>query len=36
VAKARIAALAGPSGFMLSGTNDHGSLLRLAGPKRSG
>src|SRR5205807_4882973 len=33
-AKARIAALAGPSGFMLFGTNDHGALLRLAGQKR--
>jgi uncharacterized protein (DUF302 family) len=26
--------MAGPSGFMLFGTNDHGSLLRLAGQKR--
>ena len=33
-AKARIEAMAGPSGFMLFGTNDHGSLLRLAGQKR--
>ena len=33
-AKARIAAMAGPSGFMLFGTNDHGALLRLAGQKR--
>src|SRR5437667_8614019 len=33
-AKAKIAAMAGPSGFMLFGTNDHGSLLRLAGHKR--
>lgn len=33
-ARARIAAMAGPSGFMLFGTNDHGSLLRLAGQKR--
>src|SRR5262249_1486632 len=33
-AKARIEAMAGPSGFMLFGTSDHGSLLRLAGQKR--
>jgi uncharacterized protein (DUF302 family) len=33
-ARARIAALAGPSGFMLFGTTDHGALLRLAGQKR--
>lgn len=33
-AKAKIAAMAGPSGFMLFGTNDHGALLRLAGHKR--
>jgi uncharacterized protein (DUF302 family) len=33
-AKAKIAAMAGPSGFMLFGTNDHGALLRLAGQKR--
>ena len=33
-AKAKLAALAGPSGFMLFGTNDHGALLRLAGQKR--
>ena len=33
-AKARIGAMAGPSGFMLFGTNDHGALLRLAGQKR--
>ena len=33
-AKAKIAAMAGPSGFMLFGTQDHGSLLRLAGQKR--
>ena len=32
--RARIEAMAGPSGFMLFGTNDHGSLLRLAGQKR--
>jgi uncharacterized protein (DUF302 family) len=33
-AKARIGAMAGPSGFMLFGTTDHGALLRLAGQKR--
>src|SRR5262249_10643676 len=33
-ARARIEAMAGPSGFMLFGANDHGSLLRLAGQKR--
>jgi uncharacterized protein (DUF302 family) len=33
-AKAKIAAMAGPSGFMLFGTSDHGALLRLAGQKR--
>ena len=33
-ARARIEAMAGPSGFMLFGTSDHGSLLRLAGQKR--
>ncbi len=33
-ARARIEAMAGPSGFMLFGTNDHGALLRLAGQKR--
>jgi uncharacterized protein (DUF302 family) len=33
-ARARIAAMAGPSGFMLFRTSDHGSLLRLAGQKR--
>jgi uncharacterized protein (DUF302 family) len=33
-AKAKIEAMAGPSGFMLFGTNDHGALLRLAGQKR--
>jgi uncharacterized protein (DUF302 family) len=33
-ARARIEALAGPSGFMLFGTNDHGALLRLAGQQR--
>jgi uncharacterized protein (DUF302 family) len=33
-AKARIEAMAEPSGFMLFGANDHGSLLRLAGQNR--
>jgi uncharacterized protein (DUF302 family) len=33
-ARARIEAMAGPSGFMLFSTNDHGSLLRLAGQKQ--
>jgi uncharacterized protein (DUF302 family) len=33
-ARTRIEAMAGPSGFMLFGTQDHGSLLRLAGQKR--
>ena len=33
-AKAKIAAMAGPSGFMLFGISDHGALLRLAGQKR--
>ena len=33
-ARAKIEAMVGPSGFMLFGTNDHGSLLRLAGQKR--
>ena len=33
-ARAKIEAMAGPSGFMLFGTNDHGSLLRLAGQRR--
>ena len=33
-ARGRIEAMAGPSGFMLFSTNDHGSLLRLAGQKR--
>jgi uncharacterized protein (DUF302 family) len=33
-AKAKIEAMAGPSGFMLFGTQDHGALLRLAGQKR--
>ena len=33
-ARAKIEAMAGPSGFMLFGTNDHGALLRLIGQKR--
>ena len=33
-ARAKIEAMAGPSGFMLFGSNDHGSLLRLAGQNR--
>jgi hypothetical protein len=33
-AKARIEAMAGPSGFMLFGTTDYGALLRLVGQKR--
>lgn len=33
-AEAKIEAMAGPSGFMLFGTVDHGALLRLAGQKR--
>jgi len=33
-ARARIEAMAGPSGFMLFNTSDHGALLRLAGQKR--
>src|SRR5262249_27787185 len=33
-ARARIEAMAGPSGFMLFGTNDHGSLLRIVGERR--
>lgn len=33
-AKTKIAAMAGPSGFMLFGTQDHGALLRLAGQNR--
>jgi len=32
--KAKIAAMEGPSGFMLFSTTDHGALLRLAGQKR--
>jgi uncharacterized protein (DUF302 family) len=32
--RAGIEAMAGPSGFMLFGTNDHGSLLRLVGQER--
>jgi uncharacterized protein (DUF302 family) len=33
-ARAKIEAMAGPSGFMLFGTTDHGALLRLAGQQR--
>src|SRR4051794_34199244 len=33
-ARAKIEAMAGPSGFMLFGTQDHGALLRLAGQHR--
>src|SRR6516225_191004 len=33
-ARARIEAMAGPSGFMLFGTGDHGALLRLAGQRQ--
>jgi uncharacterized protein (DUF302 family) len=33
-ARAKIEGMAGPSGFMLFGTNDHGALLRLVGQKR--
>jgi uncharacterized protein (DUF302 family) len=33
-AKAKFEAMAGPSGFMLFGKTDHGSLLRIAGQKR--
>jgi uncharacterized protein (DUF302 family) len=32
--RARIEAMAGPSGFMLFRTSDHGALLRLVGQKR--
>ncbi len=32
--RAKIEAMAGPSGFMLFATNDHGALLGLAGQKR--
>jgi uncharacterized protein (DUF302 family) len=32
--RAKIEAMAGPSGFMLFATQDHGALLRLAGQKR--
>src|SRR5262249_23532489 len=35
-ARARIEAMAGPSGFMLFGTTDHCSLLRIAGQERKG
>jgi uncharacterized protein (DUF302 family) len=33
-ARARIEAMAGPSGFMLFGTSDHGTLLRIVGQQR--
>jgi uncharacterized protein (DUF302 family) len=33
-ARARVEAMAGPSGFMLFGSNDHGSLLRIVGQRR--
>ena len=33
-ARAKIEAMAGPSGFMLFATHNHGALLRLAGQKR--
>jgi len=33
-AKSKIEAMAGPSGFMLFATHNHGALLRLAGQKR--
>jgi uncharacterized protein (DUF302 family) len=33
-ARARIEEMVGPSGFMLFGTSDHGSLLRLVGRPR--
>src|ERR1700682_1241857 len=32
--RAKLEAMAGPSGFMLFGTQNHGALLRLAGQKR--
>ena len=32
--RARLEAMAGPSGFMLFGTTDHGRLLRLVGQER--
>ena len=33
-ARARIEAMAGPSGFMLFSTSDHGTLLRIVGQQR--
>jgi uncharacterized protein (DUF302 family) len=33
-ARAKIEAMAGPSGFMLFGASDHGALLRIVGQKR--
>jgi uncharacterized protein (DUF302 family) len=35
-AKAKLEAMAGPSGFMLFATHNHGALLRLAGQQRKG
>ena len=35
-ARAKIEAMAGPSGFMLFATHNHGALLRLASQKRKG
>jgi uncharacterized protein (DUF302 family) len=34
-ARAKLEAMVGPSGFMLFRTSDHGSLLRLVGPKKN-
>jgi uncharacterized protein (DUF302 family) len=34
-AKAKLEAMAGPSGFMLFSTSDHGAFLRLAGQKKN-
>jgi uncharacterized protein (DUF302 family) len=33
-ARSRLEVMAGPSGFMLFGTSDHGSLLRIVGQQR--
>jgi uncharacterized protein (DUF302 family) len=33
-ARAKIEAMVGPSGFMLFGTSDHGTLLRIVGQQR--
>ena len=35
-ARAQIEGMAGPSGFMLFATHNHGALLRLAGQRRKG